>query len=134
MTGRAYPLSSIALLILDKAERYSVQLARRKKATARWRSSFLRAGRHAVDERGEAVAHVLKTSILPRSTRLKRTATEPRRAFIRSWRNAAMSGSSWPAEPSRLPEPVRKLHHGEVFADAFRHVQSARQGSVKDEA
>jgi hypothetical protein len=61
VTGRAYPLFQIALLILDKAERYSVQLTAKKKADGTLEKIFT----CALDDtpwtsEDEAVAHVLK--------------------------------------------------------------------------
>src|SRR6185312_15878541 len=62
MTGRAYPLFQIAQLVLDKPERYSVQLGTKKKADGVITQQLFVC---ALDDtpwlsEDEAVAHVLK--------------------------------------------------------------------------
>ncbi len=87
VTGRAYPLFQIALLILDKAERYSVQLTKKKAGDVAQPLFVCALDDSPWTSDEEAVAHVFKNHFAT-FYQAERTATEPPRAFIRSSRNA----------------------------------------------
>ena len=88
VTGRAYPLFQIALLILQKAERYSVQLTKKLPGGRRDRFSFV----HWMTRRGRATKMPSRTSssiISPRFIRLNAPRRNRPRAFIRLSPNVA---------------------------------------------
>ena len=133
VTGRAYPLFKIALLILQKAERYSVQLTKKKSAAAP-QSLFV----CALDDspwtnEAEAVDHVLKNHF-GTFYQAERTQTEPPKGVYTFVAQCGMSGIILgPPNYHDYQNQLRKLH-AEKFSrmpfDAFK----ARVKIVKDEA
>ncbi|HSY19080.1 MAG TPA: hypothetical protein VK815_12125 [Candidatus Acidoferrales bacterium] len=134
MTGRAYPLFQIALLILDKAERYSVQLAAKKKADGTTEKLFS----CALDDtpwtsEDEAVAHVLKQHFAT-FYQAERTATEPPKGVYTFVAQCGMSGVILgPPNNHDYQNQLRKLHT-EKFARMPFDMFKARVKIVKDEA
>jgi hypothetical protein len=132
MTGRAYPLFQIALLILQKAERYSVQLTKKSGGAAQplfvcalddspWTS----------DE--EAVAHVLKNHF-GTFYQAERTATEPPKGVYTFVAQCGMSGVILgPPNYHDYQNQLRKLH-AEKFSRMPFDMFKARVKIVKDEA
>jgi len=132
MTGRAYPLFQIALLILQKAERYSVLLTKKSGGTAQplfvcalddspWTS----------DE--EAVAHVLKNHFAT-FYQAERTATEPPKGVYTFVAQCGLSGAILgPPNYHDYQNQLRKLH-AEKFSRMPFDVFKARVKIVKDEA
>jgi hypothetical protein len=132
MTGRAYPLFQIALLILQKAERYSVQLTKKSGGAAQplfvcalddspWTS----------DE--EAVAHVLKNHF-GTFYQTERTATEPPKGVYTFVAQCGLSGAILgPPNYHDYQNQLRKLH-AEKFSRMPFDVFKARVKIVKDEA
>src|SRR5208283_3084691 len=76
MTGRAYPLFQIALLILQKAERYSVHLTKKKSDGAAQPLLVCALDDSPWTSEDEAVAHVLKNHFAT-FYQAERTPTEP---------------------------------------------------------
>ena len=134
MTGRAYPLFQIAVLILDKAERYSVQLTARKKADGTTEKLFS----CALDDtpwtsEDEAVAHVLKQHFAT-FYQAERTATEPPKGVYTFVAQCGMSGVILgPPNNHDYQNQLRKLH-AEKFARMPFDMFKARVKIVKDEA
>jgi hypothetical protein len=132
VTGRAYPLFQIALLILDKAERYSVQLAKKSKDAAQ--PLFV----VALDEspwtsEEEAVAHVLKNHFAT-FYQAERTATEPPKGVYTFVAQCGLSGAILgPPNYHDYQNQLRKLH-AEKFSRMPFDQFKARVKIVKDEA
>ncbi len=134
MTGRAYPLFQIALLILQKGERYTVALTPKKKADGTAQKIFV----CALDDspwlsEDEAVQHVLKNHF-GTFYQAERTATEPPKGVYTFVAQCGMSGVILgPPNYHDYQNQLRKLH-AEKFSrmpfDAFK----ARVKIVKDEA
>ncbi len=133
MTGRAYPLFQIALLILQKAERYSVQLTARKLADGSPQPLFV----CALDESpwtsvDEAVAHVLKNHFAT-FYQAERTATEPPKGVYTFVAQCGLSGAILgPPNYHDYQNQLRKLH-AEKFARMPFDLFKARVKIVKDE-
>ncbi|MGH7976422.1 MAG: hypothetical protein ACREDS_00025 [Limisphaerales bacterium] len=135
MTGRAYPLFQIAQLVLDKPERYSVQLAVKKKVDGAIAQQLFVC---ALDDspwlsEDEAVAHILKNHFAT-FYQAERTATEPPKGVYTFVAQCGMSGAILgPPNYHDYQNQLRKLH-AERFSrmpfDAFK----ARVKIVKDEA
>jgi hypothetical protein len=134
MTGRAYPLFQIAQLILAKAERYSVQLAAKKKADGTTEKIFV----CALDEtpwtsEDEAVAHVLKNHF-GTFYQAERTATEPPKGVYTFVAQCGLSGAILgPPNYHDYQNQLRKLH-AEKFSRMAFDMFKARVKIVKDEA
>ncbi|MDR3458945.1 MAG: hypothetical protein P4N60_15975 [Verrucomicrobiae bacterium] len=134
MTGRAYPLFQIALLILDKAERYSVQLTPKKKADGTLEQLFS----CALDDtpwtsEDEAVAHVLKQHFAT-FYQAERTATEPPKGVYTFVAQCGISGAILgPPNNHDYQNQLRKLHT-EKFSRMPFDMFKARVKIVKDEA
>jgi hypothetical protein len=132
VTGRAYPLFKIALLILQKAERYSVQLT--KKAGAAAQPLFA----CALDDspwtnEDEAVAHVLKNHFAT-FYNAERTATEPPKGVYTFVAQCGLSGDVLgPPNHHDYQNQLRKLH-AEKFSRMPFDMFKARVKIVKDEA
>ncbi|HEY5041848.1 MAG TPA: hypothetical protein VIK53_07580 [Verrucomicrobiae bacterium] len=134
MTGRAYPLFQIALLILQKAERYSVQLTVKKKSDGAAQPLFV----CALDDSpwtnaDEAVAHVLKNHFAT-FYQAERTATEPPKGVYTFVAQCGMSGAI--LGPPNYHDYQNQLHklHTEKFSRMPFDVFKARVKIVKDEA
>ena len=133
MTGRAYPLFQIALLILQKAERYSVQLTAKKKNDGTVQPLFL----CALDDspwtsEDEAVAHVLKNHFAT-FYQAERTATEPPKGVYTFVAQCGMSGVILgPPNYHDYQNQLRKLH-AEKFSRMPFDVFKSRVKIVKDE-
>ncbi|MBW8863721.1 MAG: hypothetical protein JF609_02145 [Verrucomicrobia bacterium] len=134
VTGRAYPLFQIALLILDKAERYSVQLTPKKKADGTTEKLFS----CALDDtpwtsEDEAVAHVLKNHFAT-FYQAERTATEPPKGVYTFVAQCGMSGVILgPPNNHDYQNQLRKLHT-EKFSRMPFDMFKSRVKIVKDEA
>ena len=134
MTGRAYPLFQIALLILQKAERYSVHLTARKKADGTMEKLFV----CALDEspwtgEDEAVAHILKNHFAT-FYQAERTATEPPKGVYTFVAQCGLSGVILgPPNHHDYQNQLRKLH-AEKFSRMPFDLFKARVKIVKDEA
>jgi hypothetical protein len=133
VTGRAYPLFQIALLILDKAERYSVQLTK-KKAGDMAQPLFVCAlddSPWTNDE--DAVAHVLKNHFAT-FYQAERTATEPPKGVYTFVAQCGLSGAILgPPNYHDYQNQLRKLHT-EKFSRMPFDMFKARVKIVKDEA
>ena len=135
MTGRAYPLFQIAQLILDKAERYSVQLTTRKKGDGTVTQQIFVC---ALDDspwtsEEEAVAHVLKNHFAT-FYQAERTATEPPKGVYTFVAQCGLSGVILgPPNYHDYQNQLRKLH-AEKFARMPFDMFKARVKIVKDEA
>jgi len=133
MTGRAYPLFQIALLILQKAERYSVLLTK-KKSDGAAQSLFV----CALDDspwtsEDEAVAHVLKNHFAT-FYQAERTATEPPKGVYTFVAQCGLSGVILgPPNHHDYQNQLRKLHT-EKFARMPFDMFKSRVKIVKDEA
>jgi hypothetical protein len=133
VTGRAYPLFQIALLILQKAERYSVQLAAKKKADGTTEKLFV----CALDEtpwtsEDEAVAHILKNHFAT-FYQAERTATEPPKGVYTFVAQCGFSGEILgPPNHHDYQNQLRKLHT-EKFSRMPFDMFKARVKIVKDE-
>ncbi|MDE3068540.1 MAG: hypothetical protein KGJ60_13480 [Verrucomicrobiota bacterium] len=135
MTGRAYPLFQIAQLVLQKAERYSVELAVRKNPDGSVAQPLFVC---ALDDTpwlsaDDAVAHALKDHFAT-FYQTERTATEPPKGVYTFVAQCGMSGVILgPPNHHDYQNQLRKLH-AERFSrmpfDAFK----ARVKIVKDEA
>ena len=134
VTGRAYPLFQIALLILQKAERYSVQLTAKKKADGTMEKLFV----CALDDtpwtnEDEAVAHVLKNHFAT-FYQAERTATEPPKGVYTFVAQCGLSGEILgPPNHHDYQNQLRKLHT-EKFSRMPFDMFKARVKIVKDEA
>ena len=134
MTGRAYPLFQIALLILQKAERYSVLLTTKKKADGTLEKLFV----CALDEspwtnEDEAVTHVLKNHFAT-FYQAERTATEPPKGVYTFVAQCGLSGEILgPPNHHDYQNQLRKLHT-EKFSRMPFDLFKARVKIVKDEA
>jgi hypothetical protein len=132
VTGRAYPLFQIALLILQKAERYSVQLTKKSGGAAQ--PLFLCAlddSPWTSDE--EAVAHVLKNHFAT-FYQAERTATEPPKGVYTFVAQCGLSGAILgPPNYHDYQNQLRKLH-AEKFSRMPFDMFKARVKIVKDEA
>ena len=135
MTGRAYPLFQIALLILQKPERYSVQLTAKKKADGTVAQPLFVC---ALDDtpwssEDEAVAHVLKNHFAT-FYQAERTATEPPKGVYTFVAQCGLSGVILgPPNYHDYQNQLRKLH-AERFSRMPFDVFKARVKIVKDEA
>ncbi len=134
VTGRAYPLFQIALLILDKAERYSVQLTAKKKDGAVLQNIFV----CALDDspwtsEDEAVSHVLKNHFAT-FYQAERIQTEPPKGVYTFVAQCGMSGAILgPPNNHDYQNQLRKLHT-EKFSRMPFEMFKARVKIVKDEA
>jgi hypothetical protein len=134
VTGRAYPLFQIALLILQKAERYSVHLTLKKKADGTAEKLFV----CALDEtpwtsEEEAVAHILKNHFAT-FYQADRVATEPPKGVYTFVAQCGLSGVILgPPNHHDYQNQLRKLHT-EKFARMPFDVFKSRVKIVKDEA
>ncbi len=132
VTGRAYPLFQIALLILQKGERYSVLLT--KKASNAAQPLFV----CALDDspwtnEDEAVAHVLKNHFATFYT-AERIQTEPPKGVYTFVAQCGMSGEILgPPNYHDYQNQLRKLH-AEKFSRMPFDMFKARVKIVKDEA
>jgi len=135
MTGRAYPLFDIAQLVLQKPERYSVQLAVKKNADGSVKQPLFVC---ALDDtpwtsEDEAVAHVLKNHFTT-FYQTERTPCDPPKGTYTFVAQCGMSGVILgPPNYHDYQNQLRKLH-AERFSrmpfDAFK----VRVKIVKDEA
>jgi len=134
VTGRAYPLFQIALLILQKAERYSVQLTAKKKDDGTLEKLFV----CALDEspwtsEDAAVVHVLKNHFAT-FYQAERTATEPPKGVYTFVAQCGLSGEILgPPNHHDYQNQLRKLH-AEKFSRMPFDQFKARVKIVKDEA
>ncbi len=134
MTGRAYPLFQIAQLVLEKPERYSVQLALKKKDDKVVQPLFI----CALDDtpwlsEDEAVAHILKNHF-GTFYQTERTPTEPPKGTYTFVAQCGMSGVILgPPNYHDYQIQLRKLHI-ERFSRMPFDVFKARVKIVKDEA
>jgi hypothetical protein len=132
ITGRAYPLFQIALLILQKAERYSVQITK-KKSDGGTQPLFV----CALDDtpwtsEEEAVAHVLKNHFAT-FYQAERTATEPPKGVYTFVAQCGLSGEILgPPNHHDYQNQLRKLHT-EKFSRMPFDMFKARVKIVKDE-
>jgi hypothetical protein len=135
VTGRAYPLFQIAQLVLDKPERYSVQLAIKKNADGTPKQALFSC---ALDDtpwlgEDEAVAHILKNHFATFYT-AERTATEPPKGVYTFVAQCGFSGVILgPPNHHDYQNQLRKLHT-ERFARMPFEAFKARVKIVKDEA
>ncbi|HTX21408.1 MAG TPA: hypothetical protein VMD27_06085 [Candidatus Aquilonibacter sp.] len=135
MTGRAYPLFQIAQLVLEKPERYAVQLAVRKKSDGAVAQPLFIC---ALDEtpwlsEDEAVAHVLKNHFAT-FYQAERTAIEPPKGTYTFVAQCGMSGVILgPPNYHDYQNQLRKLH-AERFSKMPFDVFKSRVKIVKDEA
>jgi hypothetical protein len=135
MTGRAYPLFQIAQLVLQKPERYSVQLAAKKKADGAIAQPLFVC---ALDDspwlsEDEAVAHVLKNHFAT-FYQAERTATEPPKGTYTFVAQCGMSGAILgPPNYHDYQNQLRKLH-AERFSKMPFDIFKSRVKIVKDEA
>jgi hypothetical protein len=112
MTGRAYPLFQIAQLVLDKPERYSVQLAVKKKADGTIAQQIFVC---ALDEtpwlsEDEAIAHILKNHFAT-FYQTDRIATEPPKGVYTFVAQCSISGVILgPPNHHDYQNQLRKLH------------------------
>jgi hypothetical protein len=134
VTGRAYPLFQIALLILQKAERYSVQLTPKKKADGTTEKLFV----CALDEtpwtsEDEAVAHVLKNHFAT-FYQTDKIPCDPPKGVYTFVAQCGMSGVILgPPNYHDYQNQLRKLH-AEKFSRMPFDVFKSRVKIVKDEA
>lgn len=135
MTGRAYPLFQIAQLILQKGERYSVQLTAKKKADGN-PVQFIYVC--ALDDtpwsaEEEAVAHVLKNHFAT-FYQIDRTPCDPPKGVYTYVAQCGMSGVVLgPPNYHDYQNQLRKLH-AEKFARMPFDMFKSRVKIVKDEA
>jgi hypothetical protein len=134
MTGRAFPLFQVAVLVLDKAERYVVSLTPKKKADGSTEKLFV----CALDDtpwtdENEAVAHALKTHFAT-FYQAERTQTEPPKGTYTFVAQCGMSGVILgPPNYHDYQNQLRKLH-AEKFSRMPFDMFKARVKIVKDEA
>jgi hypothetical protein len=135
MTGRAYPLFQIAQLVLDKPERYSVQLAVKKKADGTVAQPLFVC---ALDEtpwlsEDEAIAHVLKNHFAT-FYQADRIATEPPKGVYTFVAQCSISGVILgPPNHHDYQNQLRKLH-SERFSRMPFDAYKAGVKIVRDEA
>jgi hypothetical protein len=135
MTGRAYPLFQIAQLVLDKPERYSVQLAVKKKADGTAAQPLFVC---ALDEtpwlsEDEAIAHVLKNHFAT-FYQADRIATEPPKGVYTFVAQCSISGVILgPPNHHDYQNQLRKLH-SERFSRMPFDAYKAGVKIVRDEA
>ena len=135
MTGRCYPLFQIAQLVLEKPERYSVQLAVKKKSDGAIAQPLFVC---ALDDtpwlsEDEAVAHVLKNHFAT-FYQAERTATEPPKGTYTFVAQCGLSGAILgPPNYHDYQNQLRKLHT-ERFSRMPFDVFKSRVKIVKDEA
>ncbi|HUC84136.1 MAG TPA: hypothetical protein VL970_03010 [Candidatus Acidoferrales bacterium] len=135
MTGRAYPLFQIAQLILEKGERYSVQLTAKKKADGTPAQQVFVC---ALDDtpwtsEDEAVAHVLKNHFTT-FYQIDRTPCDPPKGVYTFVAQCGMSGVILgPPNYHDYQNQLRKLH-AEKFSRMPFDVFKSRVKIVKDEA
>ena len=135
ITGRAYPLFQIAQLVLQKPERYAVQLGVKKKGDGTVAQALFVC---ALDDspwlsEDEAVAHVLKNHFAT-FYQIDRTATEPPKGTYTFVAQCGMSGVILgPPNYHDYQNQLRKLHT-ERFSRMPFDVFKARVKIVKDEA
>jgi hypothetical protein len=134
VTGRAYPLFQIAQLILQKAERYTVQLAVKKKDGNVVQPLFV----CALDDtpwlgEDEAVEHILKNHFAT-FYQIDRTPTDPPKGTYTFVAQCGMSGII--LGPPNNHDYQNQLHklHTERFARMPFDVFKSRVKIVKDEA
>ena len=133
VSGRAYPLFQIAQLILQKAERYSVQLTTKKKTDGTAQTLFV----CALDDspwtsESEAVDHVLKNHFAT-FYQAERTQTEPPKGVYTFVAQCGLSGVILgPPNYHDYQNQLRKLH-AEKFARMPFDMFKARVKIVKDE-
>jgi hypothetical protein len=133
MTGRAYPLFQIALLILQKAERYSVQLTKKKSDGAAQLLFVCALDDSPWTSEDEAVAHVLKNHF-GTFYQAERTATEPPKGVYTFVAQCGLSGAILgPPNYHDYQNQLRKLH-AEKFSRMPFDLFKARVKIVKDEA
>jgi hypothetical protein len=130
MTGRAYPLFQIAQLVLDKPERYSVQLAVKKKADGTIAQQIFVC---ALDEtpwlsEDEAIAHILKNHFAT-FYQTDRIATEPPKGVYTFVAQCSISGVILgPPNHHDYQNQLRKLHSERFSRMPF----DAYKAGVKD--
>ena len=135
VTGRAYPLFQIAQLILQKGERYAVQLTAKKKADG---TPFQHIFVCALDDsiwttEEEVVAHVLKNHFAT-FYQADRTPCDPPKGTYTFVAQCGMSGIILgPPNYHDYQNQLRKLHT-EKFSRMPFDVFKARVKIVKDEA
>jgi hypothetical protein len=133
ITGRAYPLFQIALLILQKAERYSVQLTKKKSDGATQPLFVCALDDTPWTSEDEAVAHVLKNHFATFYL-AERTATEPPKGVYTFVAQCGLSGEILgPPNHHDYQNQLRKLH-AEKFSRMPFDMFKARVKIVKDEA
>jgi hypothetical protein len=135
VTGRAYPLFQIAQLVLDKPERYSVQLAVKKNPDGTPKQPLFSC---ALDDtpwlgEDEAVAHVLKHHFATFYT-AERTPTEPPKGVYTFVAQCGLSGAI--LGPPNHHDYQNQLHklHAERFSRMPFEAFKARVKIVRDEA
>ncbi|MBU6410028.1 MAG: hypothetical protein KGR98_06550 [Verrucomicrobia bacterium] len=134
LTGRSYPLFQIAQLILDKAERHSVELAVKKKGDGMAQPLFA----CALDEtpwlsEDEAVSHVLKNHFNTFYA-AERTPCDPPKGAYTFVAQCGMSGVILgPPNYHDYQNRLRKLH-AERFSRMPFDAYKARVKIVKDDA
>ena len=132
VTGRAYPLFKIALLILQKAERYSVLLTKKSGGAAQPLFACALDDSPWTNE-DAAVAHVLKNHFATFYT-AERTATEPPKGVYTFVAQCGLSGEVLgPPNHHDYQNQLRKLH-AEKFSRMPFDMFKARVKIVKDEA
>jgi len=135
MTGRAFPLFQIAQIVLQKPERYSVQLAVRNKPDGTVAQPLFVC---ALDDtpwlsEDEAVAHVLRNHFAT-FYQAERTAIEPPKGKYTFVAQCGMSGVILgPPNHHDYQNQLRKLHT-ERFSRMPFEVFKARIRIVRDEA
>ena len=135
VSGRAYPLFQIAQLVLQKPERYSVQLAVNKKNDGAIAQPLYLC---ALDDtpwlsEDEAVAHVLKTHFAT-FYQVERIPTDPPKGTYTFVAQCGMSGVILgPPNYHDYQNQLRKLH-GERFSKMPFDVFKSRVKIVRDEA
>ena len=135
MTGRAFPLFQIAQIVLAKPERYSVQLAVKKKPDGTVAQPLFAC---ALDDtpwlsEDEAVAHVLRNHFAT-FYQAERTAIEPPKGKYTFVAQCGMSGVILgPPNHHDYQNQLRKLHT-ERFSRMPFGVFKARIKIVRDEA
>jgi hypothetical protein len=133
VTGRAYPLFQIALLILQKAERYSVQLTQKKTEGGTQPLFVVALDESPWTSEDEAVAHVLKNHFAT-FYQAERTATEPPKGVYTFVAQCGLSGAILgPPNYHDYQNQLRKLH-AEKFSRMPFDQFKARVKIVKDEA
>ena len=133
VTGRAYPLFQIALLILQKAERYSVVLTKKKTAATAQPLFVCALDDSPWTSEDEAVEHVLKNHFAT-FYQAERTQTEPPKGVYTFVAQCGMSGVILgPPNYHDYQNQLRKLH-AEKFSRMPFDFFKARVKIVKDEA